>query len=330
VRIIMVFAAAAAAALIFGVIAPAAASTTAMTGGVGIRLVPYSDHATARDRAYLVANPDAGSTVRRTLEVSNTTTATQDVTLYPGAASIRDGAFIGDAVGATNDLTEWTTLEDTAVTLAAGETERLDVEIGVPASAASGERYGAIWAAVNGTATSGPVSTVNRAGVRMYVNVGNGAAQPAFTIRKLTASPLDGRTDVIATVENTGSVAVDLIGELHLAKAGLTAGPYANPSATTITPGGTDIVRLTAKTALPAGKWNATATLTSGALTKTASTTITVPGIAPVKNDPHNRVVVGAVGTAAIVALVGIVAWVLLRRRQTRRERYANNALQSG
>jgi hypothetical protein len=296
-----------------GIAAPATAAQS--SGGVGIRLVPYSDKSTARDRAYLIANPDAGGTVRRVVEVSNITTETQDVALYPGAATIRDGAFIGDAADATNDLTKWTTLEDEAITLAPGETERVDVDIDIPASAAAGERYGAIWAAVSETTTSAPVSTVNRAGVRMYVNVGNGAAQPQFDIRKLTASPLDGRTDVIATVKNTGSVAVDLTGELQLTKAGITAGPYATRSATTIAPGGTDTVRLTAKTDLPAGKWKAAATLTSGSLTKTASTTITIPDSIPTQDSTPN-IGVAAAGAAATAVLAAIITWLLIRRRR--------------
>ncbi|PZE66393.1 peptidase [Curtobacterium sp. MCBD17_021] len=298
-----------------GAVTPASASTD-QDGGVGVRLVPDGSRTTsAQDRAYLIANPDVGGTVRRTVEVSNTSRDVQVVTLYPGAATIRDGAFVGEAAEATNDLARWTSLAKTEIVLSPDETERVDAEIAVPRSAASGERYGAIWAAVQATSPSGSVDTVNRAGIRMYVNVGNGSARPAFEIEDLAAADHDGATGVIATVRNTGSVAVDLTGQLRLVKGGLTAGPFNTSSATTIAPGDTSTVVFTVDPDLPGGGWHATAALSSGTSSRTASATVVLPVRAVAAPAPSPIAVAAA--AAGVTAALALLVTLLVRRRRT-------------
>ncbi|MBF4615950.1 hypothetical protein [Curtobacterium sp. VKM Ac-1376] len=304
-------------------IAPATAAVSATAeasanGGVGIQLVPEAAGASGRDQAYIVARPDAGTTVSRTVEVSNTSTVTQNVSVSVGAATIRDGSFVGQNTNATNDLTKWTRLDAAEITLKPGATKQVVVDINVPATAAAGERYGAVWAAVQTPTTSAPVTTVNRVGIRMYVSVDQGAMQPDFAIRNLDTSHHNGRTRITATVENTGDLAIDLTGELRFKRSGLTAGPYAGTSVTTIAPGSTDTVRITAGAALPAGRWHTTATITNGSVTKTATAMVTVPNGNPTADAaPDNTLAIWVIGSALTLAvLILVLVLVLLRKRR--------------
>jgi hypothetical protein len=303
--------------IVAATIAAPISAAAAPAGGVGVRLIPNSSSATERDRAYLIANPAPGNSVTRRVEISNTTGQQQTVALYPGAATIKGGAFIGaTATAAHNELADWTTLDRSELTLAPGTTEQVGVRIHVPAAAADGERYGAIWAAV--TAPSGPsspVDVVNRAGVRMYVSVGTGTSRSDFTIRRLAPSRDSVHPHVTATIKNTGTQALDLTGRLQLRKGGISAGPYAATAPITVPPGRTGTIRIATTAALPRGRWDATLALTGNDRTRTATTTVTVPPPAAPAQMPHpiGAIALG-VGLLAVIALLAVLVLSVRRR----------------
>lgn len=303
---------------LLGVAAPATAD--AAPGGVGVHLVPESSAGDARERAYIIANPAPGTTVSRTVEVSNTTGSTQVVALYPGSAAIRDGQFVGDAADAAGELTSWTRVDTSQLTLRPGQVERVGVHIRVPDAVLEGERYGAIWAAVS-VPDSGDssVNVVNRAGIRMYISVGEGSARYDFTIRRVDASNGDPQQAVTATVENTGNRAIDLTGTLNLSRSGLVAGPFTTDGPTTLAPGDTDTIRITPGTDIPEGTWQAELDISGGPVTRSAETELTVPaesattagaGIAT------GWLVAAGIGGAAVIAALLVRARGLSRPRR--------------
>src|SRR5690242_8321092 len=89
-----------AAALAAGVLLPAANAIAApgtADGSLGIRLVDIpTDRANdPRAHAYVIDHLAPGTTIERSVEVSNTTAAPMRVELYSAAASIMGGKFVG-------------------------------------------------------------------------------------------------------------------------------------------------------------------------------------------------------------------------------------------
>ncbi|MET7564626.1 hypothetical protein ABZS95_31325 [Streptomyces sp. NPDC005479] len=72
-------------------------SSDAGQGSVGVRLVdiPVELADDPRARHYIVDNLRPGTTVRRRIEVLNTTDSTLRVEVYPAAAIITHGSFVG-------------------------------------------------------------------------------------------------------------------------------------------------------------------------------------------------------------------------------------------
>jgi hypothetical protein len=176
--------------------APAAVATTPSSsvapnpGGVGLRLLdaPTAAADDPRARLYIVDHLAPGAVIHRRVEVSNTTSAPVHVAVYSAAASIADGSFTGAAGHTPNELSSWTTLSQDVVDLAPGAKAPDTVTVTVPANAAPGEQYAAVWAEISSPTASG-VTLVNRVGVRMYLSVGGDNAPPSrFTLDSLTAA----------------------------------------------------------------------------------------------------------------------------------------------
>ncbi|MFE2516783.1 hypothetical protein [Streptomyces mirabilis] len=76
---------------------------------VGIRLVdvPADLVKDPRARQYVVDSLKPGVTVKRRIEVSNKSADALHVAVYPGAADIRRGSFVGAAGSTGNELTTW-------------------------------------------------------------------------------------------------------------------------------------------------------------------------------------------------------------------------------
>ena len=318
------------------VAAPASASTAAPssvsratgTGSIGLRLleVPASARNDPRAQLYIVDHLAPGTVVHRRIEVSNTTGSTAHILLYPAAASVAKGSFLGAAGHTRNDLSTWTSVSPGAPDVPAGGRVTATVTITVPRDAAPGEQYGVVWAeARTARIAGGGVVQVNRVGIRLYLSVGPGGPPAAnFTIGSLTAKrATDGQPTVQASVHNTGGRALDMNGNLRLltGPGGLSAGPFPAILGTTLAIGDTQLVTIALDKQLPAGPWDARITLRSGLLERSARATITFPaaGAAPsviTSSNPPGWLYPAIAGLVALLLVAILVLLVVLWRRR--------------
>jgi hypothetical protein len=174
-------------------LATGAAPAHASRGGIGLRLldVPAKASLDPRARIYIVDHLAPGTVIHRRIEISNTTASTAHVMMYPAAASLRKGTFLGAAGHTRNDLSTWAAVRPGASNVPAGERVKAVVTIAVPRDAAPGERYGVVWAEVRSPPSAdGGITQVSRVGIRVYLSVGPGGRPAAdFTINSLTAMP---------------------------------------------------------------------------------------------------------------------------------------------
>jgi hypothetical protein len=318
-------------------VAPAAASSLAATdGSIGVRLVdvPADAQDDPRARIYIVDHLAPGTEIIRRIEISNSTGNTTRVELYAAAAGIENGSFLGADGHTPNDLSTWTKVTPEAIDLPPGGRQMATVTITVPGDAAPGEQYGVIWAEArsapsegSGSSGGGDVTQVNRVGIRLYISVGPGGPTAAdFTIDSLTAErSADGRPMILAAVHNTGGRALDMNGTLELLNGpgALSAGPFPAILGTTLGRGDTESVVVALDPELPAGPWDATITLRSGLVERTAEATITFPeagAAAPVETTSGFAGWMYVAIAALLLLMLGIAAMVVVRRvRRARR-----------
>ncbi len=114
----------------------------------GIRLVdvPVDEADNPRAYRYIIDHLNPGITIHRRVQIANLTPSAARITLYPDAAIIRDGSFVGDAGQTPSDLTTWITLSRHSVSLAPHARAMVTVTIQVPRTASPGNLYGVIWA----------------------------------------------------------------------------------------------------------------------------------------------------------------------------------------
>ena len=303
------------------------AALTARAGSIGLRLldVPVSAGNDPRAQIYIVDHLAPGTVIHRRVEVSNSTASTAHVVLYPSAATIANGSFLGASGHTPDELSTWTSVDPGVSEIPSGGTLTADVTIAIPGDASPGEQYGVVWAEVRSAPSGGGVIQVSRVGIRLYISVGpGGAPAPDFTIESLTAErSADGRPMVLASVHNTGGRALDMSGTLNLLEgpAGLSAGPFSAVLGTTLAIGDTEPVTFVLDERLPAGPWNARIVLHSGLLDRSARATITFPaiGAAPpvrIESTRPGWLTIAAAGVLVLLlgAVVGMVA-----RTQNRR-----------
>jgi hypothetical protein len=216
-----------------GIIVPASSALAASPGSIGIRLVKGSVDSRNDPRAgsYIIHRLAPGAGVRRRVEITNNTRSTADVAVYPAAAALRRGNFAFAAGHGRNELSSWTSVSRGVLHMAPGTKAFETVTIDVPADASSGKQYAVIWAEVSTPAPpAGGVTLINRVGIRMYVTIGPGGAEPSnFVIGALTAERSEtGEPRVVAVVRNTGGRRLALTGDLTLARAqaGFAAGRF--------------------------------------------------------------------------------------------------------
>ncbi|WP_205684074.1 hypothetical protein [Cryobacterium aureum] len=303
-------------------IASAAGATPAPSDGIGLRLVEIPVNAADDPRAqkYIVDHVAPGTLIHRTIEVSNGSDSSAHISLYPGAASVQDGAFLATEGHTPNELSSWTSITPAEIDLARAGAQTATVTIAVPADAAPGEQYALIWAEARSSADAGVVA-VNRVGIRVYLSIGSGAAPAAdFTVDSLAAARADnGQPMVIASVHNTGGRALDLSGTLELlaGPGGLSAGPFPVNLNTTVAVGDTEPVTVELATEIPNGPWMATITLGSGLLERTVEASITFPRSGTAAAVPaHEPIVIWPYLTLAGFILVGATVLLLVRRQR--------------
>ena len=293
--------------------------------GIGIRLaeIPKAEADNPRARAYIVDHVKPGSVIERRIEVVNHSPRAQRVRLYPAAASVEKGGFVGARGATQNELSSWTRVSEDAVALAPRGRSVATVTIRIPADAVRGERYGVVWAEMSTPPSEpGGVTQVSRAGIRLYVSVGpGGAGRTDFDIVSLTGLRDQNNVPVVqATVRNTGERALDLTGSVTLSEgpAGLSAGPFTLPLGRTLGVGDTQPVQVPLDARLPDGPWKVTITVKSGVTTRTGAAVLTFPagpGSGPeVPAEGEPATLWWAAGGIAGAALVGLLVAYLLRR----------------
>ncbi|WP_210793600.1 hypothetical protein [Micromonospora sp. C81] len=310
--------------------APAAAvreqrQEPAEDAAISIRMldIPASRVQDPRAQVYIVDHLKPGATINRRVEVENTSGESQKIDFYSGAASVENNAFTVPEGRAGNELSGWIRLKTSGIELDPGERRPVEVEIAVPRKASKGERYGAIWAQVTSAKErTGNITQIHRVGIRVYLDIGPGGEPPTdFRIDGLAAEPGPGEFPVItAKVTNTGERALDMTGTLSLTRAAVQAGPFKVTNGVTILPGQSGQVQIEVNQALPAGTWDVRAKLASGIVERTATGKISLPVAVPmvVANSAGPNWLVYAVGGIALLVLVTLAGWYLVRRQRTR------------
>ena len=311
----------------------AAAPSTKHAGGIGVRLVagPAETGAGPLARAYIVASVMPGTSLRRRVEISNTTRSAAVVTVYPAAASLHGGAFAFAAGRSPNELSSWTSISRAVVRLPPGRATYETVTITVPKDASSGARYGVIWAAVSAPAPAGGgVTLINRVGIRMYLSIGPGGAPPSnFAIGPLRAErSAHGAPMIVATIRNSGQRTLDISGTLTLSHGpgGLRAGPFPVTLAATLGPNASEPATVHLGAHLPRGPWRARLHLRSSLLQRTATATITFPRRAAAASPPQSaksdwRRPVAEILLILLIGLIALGLW--YTRSANRRTRIA-------
>jgi hypothetical protein len=311
-------------ALLFVVIVPtsSALAATPHQPSIGIRLVdvPADSGNDPRARSYIVDELAPGTTMRRRVEITNSTRSTVDVAVYPAAAGLSRGRFVFAAGHSQNEVSRWISVSRAVLRLPPG-TKALDtLTIDVPEEASAGERYAVIWAEVSAPPTAGGVTLVNRVGVRAYLSIALGGALASdFRIGSLTAKRTAGRQPlVVAEIANTSRSTLALSGNLTLSKGpgGLRAGPYQVELGTGLAPGDSELVTVRLDRRLPRGPWRAQLRLRSGSTERTAVATLTFPRLeapnAPSTSSRYSMLL--ALLVIALLAL-GVVCVSVLRAR---------------
>jgi hypothetical protein len=301
----------------------------ASSGSIGVRLldVPADSPDGSRARSYIVDQVAPGTTVRRRIEITNTTGTTADIAIYPAAADFR-GTFRFASGHSRNELSGWTSVSQPVLRLAPGMRAVETVTIEVPKQASSGERYAVVWAEVSAPApVAGGVTLVNRVGIRMYVSVGPGGAPPSnFAISSLAAERApSGEPLVVGTIHNSGQRTIDITGNLTLDKGpgGLQAGPFPVKLKSALGPDDSTKVTLRLDKQLPRGPWRAHLRLRSGLIQHVAVATITFPPLVT----PATTKVVPAESShlilvvVVLLCLLALAALPLLLSRRARRGR---------
>jgi hypothetical protein len=301
---------------------PAQAAAGPRPGSFGIRLVdvPSDEADNPRALRYIIDRLHPGTIIHRRILVANLGPTAARITVYPDAATISGGSFIGDAGETRSDLTTWITTNKHTVVLGPHANTMVNVTIRVPRDASSGERYGVIWTQETSRLQhrSGlAITEVNRVGVRIYLSVGPGGAPPSnFVVTSLTTTrSAHGQPVVIAHIHNTGGRALDISGYLKLSggPGGLTAGPYKIADDITIAPGQSEPMEIVLSQRLPDGPWLAQTDLVSGLTERHAEATIQFPGYGA-RTAISDYLITG--GILLIILAMIATAWLVRRNRR--------------
>ena len=323
--------------------AAAVASTTATTGltakltagltsgpssqRFGVRLVdvPVSDAHNPRGLRYIIDFLHPGMVIRRRIMVISQESQAAHFTVYPDAAGIKKGYFIGAAGKTRSELTKWIKVAHSKVNLGPEKSVMDLVTIRVPKIATRGEHYGVIWVQQSSKVRQAggiAVKEIARVGIRIYLAIGQGGVPPTrFTISSIAGhkSPR-GKPYVTALVRNTGGRAVDVSGTVRLTHGpgGTSAGPFSLQRVVTLAPGQSQPVTFAPPRSLPNGPWLASIKLVSGMTVERASATISFSPMAATSLwlKPVTMIWVGAI---AALILVGLgIGW---RSRRVQRPR---------
>jgi hypothetical protein len=277
-------------ALTAGIVFPAASasagtilSTPTPTGSFGVRLfdVPVSDTHNPRGLRYIIDFLHPGSVIHRRILVQNSESKTVTFTVYPDAARITKGNFVGDAGATRSELTTWTRVQHRVLRLRPGASALDMITIKVPRHPTRGEHYGVIWAQQSGlrrSAAGTMIREVARVGIRVYLGIGRGGVPPTrFKITSISGTTLKGGQPVlVAHVANIGGLAVDLAGTARLSggPGGAAVSSVAEREVLTLAPGQSGSLTFDEHKGVPDGPWQAKVKLVSGFSTAVAGSVI--------------------------------------------------------
>jgi hypothetical protein len=282
--------------LLAGIIVPASSAFAATppqpgtgVGNVGIRLLDASAHSgnDPRVRSYIVDRVAPGTTIRRRVEITNSTASTVEVAVYPAAARLSGDRFAFGPGHSQNEVSSWISVSRAVLRLPPGSKAFDTVTISVPPQASAGERYAVVWAEVSASPAAAGVTLVNRVGVRTYLSIGPGGAPSSdFGIGELVAKrSATGQPLVVAEIHNTGGSTVGLSGDLTLSNGpgGLRAGPFPVEPRPGLAPGDSELLIVRLDRRVPRGPWRAHLRLRSGTVRRVVDATLTFPrlGAAP-------------------------------------------------
>ncbi len=320
-----------------GTLVPAAAALAATSPAAGpamqrfgVRLVdvPVSEAHNPRALRYIIDHLRPGAVIRRRIGVVNQESRTAHFTVYPDAAQITHGYFIGDAGETRSELTGWITIQHPSLTLRPHTGVMDMVTIRVPRKPTRGEHYGVIWAQQISRlhmATGFAIREVDRVGIRVYLDIGPGGVPPTnFTITSITGHrSAGGRPYISALVHNNGGLAVDLDGTVRLTggPGGTSAGPFSAQQVTTLAPGQSWTMTFAPANRIPNGPWTATITLVSGLTARTAAATIQFSGgPIPTGWTTHLPITI----TAAAILTIALLTLARFRQRRAPYTRQAH------
>jgi hypothetical protein len=253
------------------------------TGSFGVRLfdVPVSDAHNPRGLRYIIDFLHPGSVIHRRILVQNSESRTGTFTVYPDAARITKGNFVGDAGATRSELTTWTRVQHRVLRLRPGASAFDTVTIRVPRHPTRGEHYGVIWAqqsALRRSAAGTMIREVARVGIRVYLGIGRGGAPPTrFKITSISGTTLKGgQPELVAHVANIGGLAVDLTGTARLSggPGGAAVSAVAERQVITLAPGQSGNLYFAERRGVPDGPWQARVKLVSGFSTAVAGSVI--------------------------------------------------------
>jgi hypothetical protein len=293
----------------------------------GVRLldIPVSEATNPRALRYIIDYLPTGTVIHRRILIMNQESRPVRFTVYPDAANIADGVFVGYAGEARNELTGWISVQHPVVSLAPGASVMDMITIKVPAGATRGEHYGVVW--IQQTARSHAskgfgLTEVSRVGIRVYLSVGRGGAPPtSFDITSVTARrSVSGQPSILVHVDNTGGRAVDLDGSARLADGpgGSSAGPFPAKQIITLAPGQAGNMIFAPPKSLPVGSWRVTVSLASGLTTCTATANVQFASVVAVAGGLLGMGWIWvALGVLSVALAVVMVRYALQHRRMT-------------
>ena len=309
--------------------------------GIGLLDPPADQAGDKRARSYIVDHVGTGTALTRRLEISNTSSVHQRVSVYAGAASIRNNTFMLAPGRTQNDLTSWISIDLPALELPPHSRRIASATFDIPVSAATGERYAVIWAEVSSLSpgSQGNVRLISRVGVRVYLDVGRGSEPPSgMRIESLAPGRNNAGMPIVrARVHNTGRRALDLSGYLTLDGGPRGRAPVRLPAGrgTTLAPGHTAFVVVVLDRGLSAGPWTARLVLESGRVRDDATAALTFPlvrgGWGPATSTAAEFPVRLALasGGLAILVLLAVASLVARRRGGVKRVLHAARTAQS-
>jgi hypothetical protein len=276
------------------------------SGSVGIRLVDVpTTSSDSRARIYIVDHLTPNAVIHRRVAVSNGTAEPQRMQLYAAAANVTNGQFEFLDGHAANELTTWTTVSPSQVVVPPRGEVIATVTIQAPANVTPGERYGVIWAEPP-PATGAGVTTVNRVGVRIYLDAGPGAVPTSdFAVGALRGGrDSHGKEFVYTTLANVGGRALDVSSELHLRRPHAGPRPYRGP-ATSVGPSEQRLLTVMVQPSVPSGVWNAQVSFRSGGIERVATGAVRFPGSQG--GGFSSWIAIGAAGVAMVLAGAGLL-----------------------